>query len=265
MRRALILIVPALLLVGLVLLQRTVPQWRHTVVSAAPGEVLYAVTFDGGATDGFNTDWEQSEGRLSAEVVDGAMRVGVGEVISGVYSVADPYFADFDLTVQGRAVEGPEDNGFGVVFRLQDQDNDSTRDDSYYLFLISSDGYYQVTRSVNGVEKILSDWAESDAITVGIDALNTLRVRAQGNTFQFYVNDQQLGLCIPDNPEGISTFMMGECIGGSMVQTLTDDSIPNGRIGVGARTTETGDSGVIVEFDNLVVVSPTSDGASASA
>lgn len=265
MRRALILLIPALLLVGLIFLQRTVPQWRHTVVSGAPGEVLYAATFDGEANSSFNGEWEQYGGRLSAEVSESVMRLGVDEYLSGAYSVADPYFADFDLTVQATAVEGPEDNGYGVVFRLLDQDNDSTGDDSYYLFLISSDGYYQVTRSVNGVEKILSDWVESNAVQIGINVVNTLRVRAQGNAFQFFINGQQIGLCIPDNPEGISTFMMGECIGGSMVQTLIDDSIANGRIGVGARTTETGDVGVVVEFDNLVIVSPSSDVTATSA
>ncbi len=47
------------------------------------------------------------------------MLVSIGEAGSGAYSVASPYFGDFDLRVAAQAVEGPIDNGYGVVFRCK--------------------------------------------------------------------------------------------------------------------------------------------------
>src|SRR5690554_4954940 len=101
---------------------------------STPGALLYAATFDA-----FNEDWGQYAGRLSSQVVDGALRLSVGEPVAGPYSVASPHFGDFDVRVQARAVEGPDENGFGIIFREQDPNN-------FYYFLVGSDGYYKVSR-----------------------------------------------------------------------------------------------------------------------
>lgn len=262
MRRILLVAVPAVVLIGLILLRRSIPDWRHPILTGSPGNVLYVATFDGAAAGDFNKDWEQASGRLAMTIADGVMRIKVDEELGGVYSVATPYFADFDLTAQARAAAGPEDNGFGIVFRLQDHENRIFTDDSYYLFLISSDGYYRVSRSTDGEEKILSDWIASDLIHLGIGAVNTLRVRAESNQFEFFINGSRVSLCVPDDPDAISTYSGDVCIGGSMLDTLQDSAIPAGRVGVGAIATDTGGSGVEVEFDNLVVLAPSKPAAS---
>jgi len=246
--------VPSLILIGLWMLSRTIPDWITPNVSAAPGDVLFAASFDGGADESLNRDWDQYGGRLSTEIIDGTMRITVDDVVAGAYSAANIIFTDFILTVQGRAIAGPVDNGFGVVFRLQDQGNGSFSDDSYYLFLISSDGYYRLVRVIEGVERVVSDWIDSTAIEIGIDAVNALEVRASGDSFAFAINGNPVSLCIPTDPTGKSTYSGGGCVGGTMVETLRDSTIANGRIGVGAISTETGDAGVIVEFDNLIVI-----------
>lgn len=240
-----VLLIALLVTVGL---NRLVSNW-HYVVPVEPGEVAYVAAFDG-----FADDWNLAEGRLKAQILEnGVLRLDVGVENSLPFAEVKPHFADFDLRVQATAVDGPEDNGFGVIFRLQNKGNASPNDDDFYLFLISSDGYYRVLRSVNGSPKDLSTWIPSDAIHTGISATNWLRVVAVGNQFRFYVNDQQLQLCIPDDPEAASTYTTA-CLGGTMRDTLDDDAIPSGQLGVAAQSLREG--GVIVDFDNLVILGP---------
>jgi hypothetical protein len=150
-----------------------------------------------------------------------------------------------------RPVAGPDDhnNGYGVIFRAQDAAN-------YYLFLISSDGYYQVVRSVDGSQTELSTWIESPLINPGVDVENWLRVIAVGDEFQFFINGGPVALCIPDDPDAFSTFVGDTCRDGQMLTTLVDDALPNGQLGVIARTFD--NVGVAVEFDNFLVYGPES-------
>lgn len=245
MRRTLILAGLAALALTLHGLNRLTADW-HYVVPSEPGAVLYAATFDA-----FLDDWDLYEGRLSAQVENGALVLEAGTENSLPFSAAAPYFGDFDLTVQAQALDGPLNNGFGVVFRLRDPRN-------YYLFLVSSDGYYRVVREVDGVQRELSTWIPSPLVNQGIGALNHLRVTARGDSFGFFLNGQPLALCLPDDPAHYSTYneLTGTCQDGSMVTTLVDGSISAGRLGVIVMTLD--EPGVRVAFDNLVVYGPES-------
>lgn len=243
MRRILPIILLVLVLLGFVFLSRALANW-HYVIPSESNSLLYIATFDG-----FNEDWAQYAGRLSSQVENGALRLNVDEPVAGPYSVASPYFADFDVQVQAYVADGPEENGFGIVFREQDPNN-------FYYFLLGSDGYYQVVRSLNGEERVLSNWIETESINTGIGAENQLRVVGRGGSFQFYANDQLLLLCIPDDPNALSTYFNGNCVDGTMMDTLVDASFPSGRLGVIAMTIQGSDTGVVVDFDNLLVYAP---------
>lgn len=240
-RRWLVVPVLGLILVGLIGLRQAILDW-HRVLSGEPGMLLYAAAFDD-----FLDEWQQYEGRLEARVVEGMLRIGADDVDERPYSVAGPYFADFDLQLQARPVAGPENNGYGVVFRQQDPAN-------LYWFLISSDGYYSFYRIVDGVDKKLSDWIPSSLIYPGLDVTNLIRVVAQGQQFRFFVNGQPVQLCVPDNPEGVSTFSQGICQQGRMVDALVDESLAVGQVGAVILTLN--EPGVVVAFDNLVVFAP---------
>lgn len=262
MRRLLGLFVLVIIFAALLVLSRSRASWQHYVVSGDAGSLLYAASFDGGpessSGDGFNGEWNQYAGRLSTAIEDGQMRVSIGEADSGAYSIAAPYFGDFDLRVAAEAIDGPVDNGYGVVFRLQNKDNTSFDDDNYYLFLISSDGWYQVSRVVDGQPQVLSDWIESSAIRQGLNAVNDLRVIARDTQFHFYINEENIPLCLStgDTPIGQAIYNAetGECSGGEVALVLTDSAIPNGQIGVTAQATS--DAGVVAAFDNLLVYAP---------
>lgn len=239
-----LILIPAALLAGLFALSRAAANW-HYVYTGNPGDVLFVAAFDG-----LLDDWETyDDGQLAAQPVDGAMRLTVDGFQRAPFSAAAPYFGDFDYRVTATAVDGPLNNGYGVIFRMQDAGN-------YYQFLTSSDGYYQVERSVNGVNRVLSIWIPSAVVNQGIGASNDLRVVAQGNRFRFYINQQPVALCIPDDPDALSTYddFNEVCIGGQMLDTLTDDSHASGRLGVIAQSFD--ESGVVVDFDNVVVRSP---------
>jgi hypothetical protein len=229
-------------------LSRVTSSW-HYVLPVEPGQVAYVATFDH-----LIEDWNQYGGRLEAQVADGVLRLNVGDIDSGPFSTTRQHFADFDLRVQATPIEGPLNNGYGVIFRLQDSDNTSPSDDSYYLFLISSDGYYEVKRVMGRDEKLLSAWIESPLVHQGIGATNWLRVVARGDQFQFFINDQPVQVCVPNNLAGESTYFMGECVDGAMQDTLTDSSIASGQLGVVALSLD--EAGVAVEFDNFVVYGP---------
>jgi hypothetical protein len=92
-----------------------------------------------------------------------------------------------------------------------------------------------------------------------LSSVNRLRVSATGDRFRFWINDQPVTLCIPDDPNAESTInpLNGECMDGAMLETLTDATIPNGQVGVTARSTPTGGEGVVAAFDNLLIYAPT--------
>ncbi len=245
MRRLLIFSTLILILASVYQLRTMVATW-HYVVSAEPGDLVYAASFD------LADDWEQDPGQaISSEISAGTMRIRVNESGAGLYSAADLYFHNFDYVVEAQAVEGPLDNGFGVIFRQRDRD-------SYYTFFISSDGYYRVSRVVNGETKVLSNWHPSEAINQGINVRNRLRVVAYNDRFRFHINDQAAPLCIPNDPDGESTpnNVTGECQGGRWSQVLVDDSIAVGRIGVTVRVDLGQPPGVVVLFDNVLVYGP---------
>lgn len=262
-RRLSILLIPALIAAGLYLINRTTANDR-VIISGAPDTLIYAASFDGASDDALNLEWEQYQGRQSAELIDGNLRISVGEPNDGNYSASLYTFIDFDLRVRAHAVEGPDNNGYGVIFRLLDRNN-------YYLFLVSSDGYYSVQRVLDGEFKEISTWIntttpnpELNGLTVntGLDAVNEIRVVARGDQFEFYVNEVRAVLCIPNNPDAVSTYYEffdtpeDRCVQGQIVDTLTDNSIPYGRLGVVAQSFDLNpeiDRAVVVDFEHLLV------------
>lgn len=75
-----------------------------------------------------------------------------------------------------------------------------------YLFQYSGDGFYSIWKYVGGSVELIKFWTFSDAINQG-DAWNTLKVRANGNQMDFFINDD-------------------------LVWSGTDDSFSAGKVGI---------------------------------
>ncbi len=255
---------------------------REVVLRGSPGELLYAAAFTG-----FHDEWQLYAGQQSAAIVDERLELRVNAAGTAAWSLARPAFAEFDLRVSAKALEGPVDNAFGLVFGARGaaglacdlpavifcgieellplagaalrQAGDSSPSQSYFAFLISSDGYYSLWKITDAESEALSAWIASPRIRQGLGAENALRATARAGRYQFFVNGEQLALCLPEDPGAASTYAAGECVGGSMRDSYIDDSMSSGRIGFIAQATASGGGGVAAAFDNLIVFSPLPD------
>lgn len=150
----------------------------------------------------------------------GALHFKIDELDQIAWSIPkDKRFADFTLDVDATQVEGPDDNGYGVIVRYVDDRN-------FYRMDISGDGYFDVLKYKAGKWIKLQDWIESTAIKAGA-ATNHLQVTAKGNQLIFNVNGQKLF-------------------------SFTDDDFKQGNIGLTAGTLFD-HTGVHVAFDTLTV------------
>jgi hypothetical protein len=230
-------------------LSRVAATWQYTIPQGSG--VLYTSTFDQ-----FADEWEPAAGRLSAQMIDSVMRLEIGAPDSSVFTPLRWSMRDFDLTVRATATQGSDNNGFGVVFRQQDSRN-------LYYFAVSSDGYYQLALVQNGVTTEISTWQRSEYINLGLNAENRLRVSGQGADFRFWINDQPALLCVPIDPNAVSTAPAGICQPETMrlTETITDDRLIEGRLGLIALSFNTTNEfgiyeNVIVDFDDLIVSHP---------
>lgn len=271
-----------LILIGINVLYVPAASWRSPL-TGAPGELLYAAGFDG-----FQDEWQQYVGRQEAQIENGVLRIST-ENSAVIYSAARPFFRDLDISVSAQAVEGDVNNAFGIVYRLQEPSTDCRmplqimcdladsggllgtglnlvfrqpeQATGYSMFLISSDGYYSVWRGTpDGENSVISTWIPSEAIRQGLNAENRMRVVGRGDEYRFFINGEQVSLCIPDSPDGISTFyeVTGECIDGTMQPTLTDDTFREGQIAL-AIDAANSLPGFTIEFDDLIIISPQDD------
>ncbi|MCX6032024.1 MAG: hypothetical protein NT169_22350 [Chloroflexi bacterium] len=127
--------------------------------------------------------------------------------------------ADFAVEVDARWVSGPLDNEYGLLTRYQDAS------DEFYLFAISSDGFYTIEKYQGGQWHDLVKWTEAEAVKQG-EAVNRLRVICQGSTLRFFAN-------------------------GELLAQAEDASFHAGNIGLLASSGEK--EGVTIAFDNLRV------------
>jgi hypothetical protein len=132
-------------------------------------------------------------------------------------------FADVRVEVDAFKAGGPDDNDFGLICRYQDVDN-------FYALLISSDGYYAISKFVDGELDLidLDSMQTSDSILQGA-ATNHIRADCVGTTLRLYAN-------------------------GVLLQEAQDSDYAEGDVGLIAGTFEL--PGADIRFDNFVVVSP---------
>lgn len=97
-----------------------------------------------------------------------------------------PRLGDGVVSVKMRQLSGPADQFYGILFR-------GANDNLYYFYGVSASQQwtFSLVRSGNGTPIVA---ATSDShIASGMNASNTLAVRAIGSHFIFYVNDAQVG------------------------------------------------------------------------
>jgi len=140
------------------------------------------------------------------------------------WAVAPRYFTNVSIEVDAKKVKGPLSNEIGVICRMQDDSN-------FYLFSISSDGYY-------GIFKLIDDeWSSLGISEWGFDD-QVIKTGIQTNHIKATCNDENLILEV----------------NGHVLMDVYDSDLAAGDVGLYAGTYEAG--GLEVWFDNFLVVKP---------
>lgn len=129
--------------------------------------------------------------------------------------------SDFYLSVDVQKTNGPADGEYGLIFR-------QSGDHTYYLFEINDKGQYALYYHEPGTWEPVQDWTDSESVLPGQS--NRLAVIAQGETFQFFINDQYLA-------------------------SMTDTRISSGKAGLLVGLTNANDK-ASWEFDNFILREP---------
>lgn len=184
-----------------------------------PGERLFWDDFS--AQTG---NWPQASGAQGAlGYADGAYRLTVQAPGYDLWAVSGHAYRDVQVEADALRLAGPDDNRFGLICRHRDDAN-------FYIFVISSDGYYAIGKVRDGAASLLGQemMAYSPFIVPG-DGPNRLRFDCIGPALTGYVN-------------------------GQMIAVASDPDFARGDAGLIAGAFET--PGVEVAFDNFVVTKP---------
>ena len=128
-------------------------------------------------------------------------------------------FSDFTLEADARKIDGPNDAGYGLAFRIAGWNN-------AYVFNIAGDGNYTLFKVVDGQRSDVVGWTSAlDVINKG-NSTNHLLVACQGSHIWGYIN-------------------------GQLVVDVTDDSHAEGEIGFSIESQEVSD--LHIAFDNIVI------------
>jgi hypothetical protein len=189
------------------------------VPTNAPSNVLFQDDFSD-KTSGWHVIRENDQ---IVDYEQDGLRFLVTETQFDFWSVPGLSFGDAHIEVNAVKLGGPDDNDFGVICRYQD-------DQHFYGFLISSDGYYGISKMAGGEHNLLGseDMLVSDAISKGT-ANNKIAVDCVGSTLRLTVNGTQL-------------------------IEVQDTEYTKGDVGLMAGTFDVG--GVDILFDNFVVTKP---------
>lgn len=94
---------------------------------------------------------------------------------------------DFSVSVKTTFTGGEKDWGYGLVFGAN-----SNSPTSGYKFMISSSGYYCLSKWVNGSTVELIKWVKTDIVKKDPFIQQKLEVRKQGSNWLLLIDDQQM-------------------------------------------------------------------------
>ncbi len=127
--------------------------------------------------------WDQS----SAQVIDGTYELRVETPNQDHYGLymGGSEIRDFDIAVDAQQVAGVPDAAYGIRFRQSGPQD-------YLIFALSSKGFFRLVRVVDGDYQTIVPWTYNTTINTGDQAVNRLRVLAQGETVRAFVNEQEV-------------------------------------------------------------------------
>ena len=157
------------------------------------------------------------------DYADGVYRIFVNEPNLDIWSMPGRNFDDVRIEVDALKVGGERDNRFGIICR-------AVSVDSFYTFIVSSDGYYGIGKIKGQDYRLIGMDAlqPSQAIRLGT-ALNHLRADCVGDRLSLYANGEKL-------------------------VEVQDPEFASGDAGLIAGTYQS--AGTDIRFDNFIVYQP---------
>ena len=162
--------------------------------------------------------WQLStDASATVAIEDSVLKIEVHTPGQVAWSAHEIVWKNFEMTVVTEQLDGPLDNEYGVLLRM---DNDN----SFYVLSISGDGYARAALYQDEVWTVLgADWTPSPLINQGL-SINALSVTAQDSSILFSVNGEE-------------------------VLRVDDATLSEGALGLYAGAF--GDGGVLIAFDDL--------------
>lgn len=158
----------------------------------------------------------------TGEVSDGSYTLSVTDSEGIFWTTAGEEFDDGIYELEATHLSGPVNNGFGMMFRVDDATDD------FYLFEISSDGFVWIGWCGSGcseVELLVGEgWFQSSAIRQGTFATNYLRLIAEGPNFIFYVNDIEVGRATDSRLQEGDIGLLVEALGDEGIIVISFDN-----------------------------------------
>jgi hypothetical protein len=131
--------------------------------------------------------WNLADQENGVVQFDGdALRMVIKNPTTELWSTPGLSIKNSSINVDAQMVGGPENNYYGIMCRYLDASN-------YYAFLISSDGYYAVTKTIKGVRTVISsDSFEPSTYILKGEENNHIRADCNGPVLTMYANWEKL-------------------------------------------------------------------------
>lgn len=97
--------------------------------------------------------------------------------------------SDVDIRVDVKQISGPGRFPLGIAFRATE---DNTAKHSYYIFEITTNGFWELLRCANTTCDRLINYENASAIHTGLGSLNSLEVYAKGSQIVLFINGQMV-------------------------------------------------------------------------
>jgi len=131
---------------------------------------------------------------------------------------AHQHFADFILDVETKLVAGTDSNWHIIICRYQDSNN------SYYLGT-SADGYYFISKFVNGNEIHLASVTYSSYINQGVGAVNLIHIECIGSNLSLSVNGHLLEQVTDATIAGGDIVLVAGALAGTFTEVAFDNIV----------------------------------------
>ena len=178
-----------------------------------------------------NSGWDSHSGADVATDYDaGQYLIAISDPGVDVWGRPGLDLTDVAFSASTQYVAGPANNEYGLICRYQ---RGGDGKNSFYFFLVSSDGYFALGKVIQDVRSILSpsqgSFQPTNALLPAQDGVNQLEAVCQGDHLSMSVN-------------------------GTPVGDFTDSDLLHGDIGLVAGTFDEG--GVRMHFDDVLVRKP---------